>query len=154
VSCTSTINRGGLFAWPPNQLKLKTALPAGKHALEVRVSGSPRNQMGPHFSKGLPIIFSWIYGAKTQQPGEKYMLWPCGLNERPAVEIQSANTMSSPHMPRRRFLQNMALTGSALTIASPQMLSATGPSDSSSKEQPPKRGVLQQPAVETIQGDR
>ncbi|MCL4206313.1 MAG: hypothetical protein KJ000_27845 [Pirellulaceae bacterium] len=77
----------GLFAWPPDRLELKTDLRAGEHHLAVTVAGNPRNQMGPHFSKGLPIVYSWIYGAKTQQPGEKYMLWPSGLNEQPVVEV-------------------------------------------------------------------
>jgi len=43
--------------------------------------------MGPNFSKGLPIIYSWIYGAKTEQPGEKYLLWPCGPHEPAVVEV-------------------------------------------------------------------
>jgi hypothetical protein len=42
--------------------------------------------MGPHFSKGLPIVYSWIYGAKTIQAGENYMLWPSGLHQDPIVE--------------------------------------------------------------------
>jgi hypothetical protein len=77
----------GLFAWPPDRLELETELPVGQHLLEIKVAGNPRNQMGPHFSKGLPIVYSWIYGAKTEQPGEKYMRWPCGLNEPPVVEV-------------------------------------------------------------------
>jgi hypothetical protein len=77
----------GLFAWPPDRLELETELPAGQHLLEIKVAGNPRNQMEPHFSKGLPIVYSWFYGAKTEQPGETYMLWPCGLNEPPVVEV-------------------------------------------------------------------
>ncbi len=56
--------------------------------------------------------------------------------------------MSDSHMPRRRFLRNMALTGGALTVASPPVPSAAKPSDSSSKRPPSKHGALQQPAVE------
>jgi hypothetical protein len=77
----------GLFAWPPDRLELETDLTAGQHTLELVVSGNPRNQMGPHFSKGLPIVYSWIYGAKSAQPGEKYMLWPSGLPQDPIVDI-------------------------------------------------------------------
>jgi len=76
----------GLFAWPPDRLEWKTDLPVGQHQLEITVAGNPRNQMGPHFSKGLPIVFSWIYGAKTAQAGENYMLWPSGLHQDPIVE--------------------------------------------------------------------
>ena len=77
----------GMFAWPPDRLELQTGLTAGQHTLELVVCGNPRNQMGPHFSKGLPIVYSWVYGAKTAQPGEKYMLWPSGLYEQPKVEV-------------------------------------------------------------------
>jgi hypothetical protein len=77
----------GLFAWPPDRRELKTDLPVGEHQLEITVAGNPRNQMGPFFSKGLPIVYSWIYGAKTAQPGEEYMLWPCGLYEQPEVKV-------------------------------------------------------------------
>jgi hypothetical protein len=82
----------GLFAWPPDRLELETVLTTGQHTLELVVSGNPRNQMGPHFSEGLPIVYSWIYGAKTQQPGEKYMLWPCGLHQDPIVETAKRET--------------------------------------------------------------
>lgn len=44
--------------------------------------------MGPHFREGLPIDYSWIYGAKSIQPGEKYMLQPSGLYEKPKVEVK------------------------------------------------------------------
>jgi hypothetical protein len=77
----------GLFAWPPDRIELDTLLSAGHHKLEIIVAGNPRNQMGPHFSEGLPIVYSWIYGARTVQPGEKYMLRPAGLYEQPEVEV-------------------------------------------------------------------
>jgi hypothetical protein len=82
----------GLFAWPPDRLELETVLTTGQHTLELVVAGNPRNQMGPHFSKGLPIVYSWLYGAKTQQPGKKYMLWPCGLHQDPIVETAKRET--------------------------------------------------------------
>jgi hypothetical protein len=82
----------GIFAWPPGRLELKTDLPVGQHQLEITVAGNPRNQMGPHFSKGLPIVYSWIYGAKTAQPGEKYMLWPSGLYQDPTVATAKQET--------------------------------------------------------------
>jgi hypothetical protein len=56
--------------------------------------------------------------------------------------------MPDSHIPRRRFLQSVALGGSALTVVSANTMNAAGQVDPSTRQSSPELGVLQQPAVE------
>ncbi len=75
----------GVIAWPPDCLELDKPLDAGGHTLEVIVAGNLKNMMGPHFSDGLPGIWSWIWSGRTTQPPEKYKFFPSGLVEAPQL---------------------------------------------------------------------
>lgn len=63
-------------------------LDAGDHELDVVVAGNLKNMMGPHFSDGLPGIWSWRWSGRRKQPPEKYNFAPCGLIKEPNLRIQ------------------------------------------------------------------
>lgn len=84
----------GVIAWPPDRLEVDRPLGRGDHTLEVVVAGNMKNLMGPHFSDGLPGIWSWIWSGRQAQPAEKYKIVPCGLMEPPQLEaVESVSMM-------------------------------------------------------------
>jgi hypothetical protein len=77
----------GVIAWPPDGLAIHRPLAAGRHELRVSVAGNLKNMLGPHFSDGLPGIWSWRWsGQKTQPPG-KYTFSPSGLSAHPRLMV-------------------------------------------------------------------
>ncbi len=78
----------GVIAWPPDRLEIDKLLDAGDHELDVVVAGNLKNMMGPHFSDGLPGIWSWRWSGQRKQPPEKYNFAPCGLIKEPNLRIQ------------------------------------------------------------------
>ncbi|MFW6106909.1 MAG: glycosyl hydrolase [bacterium] len=77
----------GVIAWPPDRLEVEQPLSAGPHDLEIVVAGNMKNLMGPHFSDGLPGIWSWRWSGQKTQPPKKYQFAPCGLFEDPELSI-------------------------------------------------------------------
>jgi hypothetical protein len=77
----------GVIAWPPDRLEVKQALAPGNHTLEVVVAGNLKNMLGPHFSEGLPGIWSWRWPGKERQPPEKYLFAPTGLVRPPFLQV-------------------------------------------------------------------
>jgi hypothetical protein len=82
-----TIAMKCIIAWPPDRLELEKSLSPGDHTLVVIVACNLKNMMGPHFSDGLPGIWSWIWSGRTTQPPEKYKFFPSGLVEPPEMFI-------------------------------------------------------------------
>jgi hypothetical protein len=80
----------GVIAWPPDRLQVGYPLAAGQHELRVSVAGNLKNMLGPHFSDGLPGIWSWRWSGQTTQPPEKYKFAPSGLLERPLLAAAEA----------------------------------------------------------------
>ncbi len=78
----------GVIAWPPDRLEIDKLLDAGDHELEIVVAGNLRNMMGPHFSDGLPGIWSWRWSGQKNKPPNKYNFAPCGLIKAPNVRIK------------------------------------------------------------------
>lgn len=62
-------------------------LDPGEHILEIVVSGNMKNLLGPHFSDGLPGIWSWRWSGQKTQPPEKYQFAPTGLRRMPVLEV-------------------------------------------------------------------
>ncbi len=78
--------RVGVIAWPPDKLRVAGSFKRGEHTLEIAVAGNLRNMLGPHFSGGLPGIWSWLWEGQKLQPAAHYKLSPCGLNVPPKLE--------------------------------------------------------------------
>ncbi|MCU0875605.1 MAG: hypothetical protein MUE50_25010, partial [Pirellulaceae bacterium] len=77
----------GVIAWPPDQLEFRRPLAAGEHRAEIVVAGNMKNLMGPHFSDGLPGIWSWRWSGQKMQPPGNYKFAPCGLLQVPSFAI-------------------------------------------------------------------
>ncbi|HYW80984.1 MAG TPA: hypothetical protein VE890_15495, partial [Thermoguttaceae bacterium] len=75
----------GVIAWPPDRLEFDRSLSAGEHSLEIIVAGNMKNLMGPHFSDGLPGIWTWRWSGQNTQPAEAYSFAPCGLQKAPVL---------------------------------------------------------------------
>jgi hypothetical protein len=75
----------GVIAWPPDRLEFRRPFDVGVHRLELIVAGNMKNMMGPHFSDGLPGIWSWRWSGQKTQPSRNYKFAPCGLREDPAL---------------------------------------------------------------------
>jgi hypothetical protein len=80
----------GHIAWPPEELLRRHRLEAGDHRLTIVVTGNLKNMLGPHFSDGLPGIWTWANAPAKTPPGEKYRFFPAGLNTEPEVGIAPA----------------------------------------------------------------
>lgn len=72
------LNRQGVLSCPID-------LGAGSHTLRLRVYGSLKNQLGPHFSDGLPGAWSWSDCPEAMPPGERYRFHSTGLQAMPIL---------------------------------------------------------------------
>jgi hypothetical protein len=77
----------GYIVWPPHQLEAAVRLESGAHELAVDVTGNMKNLLGPHFSEGLPGIWSWEECPEHQPAGSAYRFLSCGLREPPALSV-------------------------------------------------------------------
>jgi hypothetical protein len=77
----------GVIAWPPDLLRIRREIRAGEHELSIVVAGNMKNLLGPHFSDGLPGIWSWRWSGQKTQPPKKYKLTHCGLMESPLMVV-------------------------------------------------------------------
>lgn len=60
---------------------------AGKPGeLEMTLAGNLQNQLGPHFSDGLPGPWSWQHQPSPEPPGAAYRFFATGLTASPAIE--------------------------------------------------------------------
>ncbi len=74
----------GIISWQPNRLEISDKLKNGQNTIEVIVTGSLKNLMGPHHSdprKGLVSPWSFFYAPEHQPAGSEYDLLDYGLIE-------------------------------------------------------------------------
>jgi hypothetical protein len=79
----------GVVLHPPYSLRVECPVPEGRHELTVEVVGNMRNFMGPHFSDGLPGIWSYRPAPAHTPPGDAYKKQPSGLMEPPVLWLLS-----------------------------------------------------------------
>lgn len=77
----------GFIAFPPERLELDQPLGVGEHRLEIEVAGNLKNLFGPHFSDGLPGLWTWRLCPPQAPAGEKYRFYPAGLLAAPKLEL-------------------------------------------------------------------
>jgi hypothetical protein len=71
----------GASLWPPYSFNLKKHFKKGKHIVSVKIVGNLGNLMGPHFSDGYPIVWSWLDAPDKEPCGIEYKISPYGLEE-------------------------------------------------------------------------
>lgn len=70
----------GIIAYQPYDFDLTPYLKRGKNRIEVRVTGSLKNLLGPHYSQDKGIAGPWHWNAvHRQDPGNDYNLLDYGL---------------------------------------------------------------------------
>lgn len=71
----------GIIAFPPYRLDLTSFIKTGINKIEVQVTGSLKNLMGPHFNNPDPGLASpWLFrNVKSYPPGAEYQLLDYGL---------------------------------------------------------------------------
>lgn len=83
--CSVTVNGqdAGVIAYPPYQLDITSLLKDGANSIEVVVTGSLKNLLGPHHNKPKPgLVSPWHFrNVKRYPPGKDYDLYPYGLIE-------------------------------------------------------------------------
>ncbi len=74
--------KAGIIAYQPYEFNLSPYIKKGDNKIEVRVVGSLRNLMGPHYSKDKGINGPWHWnGVHKQAPGSEYNVLDYGLME-------------------------------------------------------------------------
>jgi len=73
----------GIIAFPPFQNDITAFIKQGENKVEVRVLGSLKNLLGPHFNNPAPgLVSPWHFrNVKTYPPGKDYQLIDYGLME-------------------------------------------------------------------------
>ncbi len=79
----------GDIAYPPYALEAEVPLEPGAHTLEIDLFGNLKNMMGPPFSEGLPIAWSWMDAPLHGPDGDKYRFYSCGLHAVPSLSVWS-----------------------------------------------------------------
>lgn len=76
----------GIIAYKPYNFDLSPYLKQGDNKIEVRVVGSLKNLLGPHYNQDKGIAGPWHWnGVHRQEPGKDYLLFDYGLMEDFAV---------------------------------------------------------------------
>lgn len=75
--------KAGIIAFDPYRLDITSLLKQGKNIIEVRVIGSHKNLLGPHYNNPAPGLASpWHWkNIKQQIPGNEYQMCDYGLME-------------------------------------------------------------------------
>lgn len=75
--------KAGIIAFDPYRLDITSLLKQGKNIVEVRVIGSHKNLLGPHYNNPAPGLASpWHWkNIKQQIPGNEYQMCDYGLME-------------------------------------------------------------------------
>ncbi|WP_162944893.1 glycosyl hydrolase [Flavisolibacter nicotianae] len=75
--------RVGMIAYEPYELDISSYLKKGSNTVEVRVTGSLKNLLGPHHGKPAPgLVSPWHWRTATVYPaGKDYDTYPYGLLE-------------------------------------------------------------------------
>jgi hypothetical protein len=74
--------KAGIIAYKPYEFDLTPRLKKGSNTIEVRVVGSLKNLMGPHYNRDRGINGPWHWnGVQKQAPGRDYDLFEYGLLE-------------------------------------------------------------------------
>lgn len=75
--------KAGIIAFDPYRLDISSLLKQGNNKVEVRVAGSHKNLLGPHYNNPAPGLASpWHWkNIKQQIPGNEYQLCDYGLME-------------------------------------------------------------------------
>ncbi|OFY70535.1 MAG: hypothetical protein A2Y71_14530, partial [Bacteroidetes bacterium RBG_13_42_15] len=75
--------QAGLVAFPPYQNDVTQFIKAGKNKIEVKVTGSLKNLLGPHFNNPAPgLVGPWHFrNVKAYPAGKDYQLLDYGLEE-------------------------------------------------------------------------
>jgi len=73
----------GIIAFKPYRLDITSLLESGSNKIEVKVIGSLKNLLGPHFNNPAPGLTSpWLFrNVKSYPPGKDYQLMDYGLVE-------------------------------------------------------------------------
>ena len=77
----------GVIACPPGRLECRGEFAAGRHEMTLDVMGNMKNLLGPFFSDGLPVPWSWEASPQPQPAGTKYRFYECGLLAAPQVMV-------------------------------------------------------------------
>lgn len=75
--------RAGVVAYEPYELDISSFLKNGKNTVDVRVTGSLKNLLGPHHGKPAPgLVSPWLWRTASAYPaGNEYDTYPYGLLE-------------------------------------------------------------------------
>lgn len=74
--------KAGIIAYKPYNFDLTPYIKKGDNKIEVRVIGSLRNLMGPHYTTEVSITGPWHWnGVQKQAPGNEYYFMNYGLME-------------------------------------------------------------------------
>jgi len=75
--------KAGFIGFDPYRLDITSHLQRGKNNIAVRVIGSHKNLLGPHYNKPKKgVVSPWHWkGIKEPIPGEEYQLLDYGLLE-------------------------------------------------------------------------
>ena len=74
--------KAGIIAYKPYNFDLTPYIKKGDNKIEVRVIGSLRNLMGPHYTTEVGITGPWHWnGVQKQAPGNEYYFMDYGLME-------------------------------------------------------------------------
>ncbi|MDD3036554.1 glycosyl hydrolase [Bacteroides sp.] len=74
--------KAGIIAYKPYNFDLTPYVKKGDNKIEVRVIGSLRNLMGPHYTTEVSITGPWHWnGVQKQAPGNEYYFMDYGLME-------------------------------------------------------------------------
>ena len=73
----------GIIAFPPYSLDITSFMKTGKNIIEVQVTGSLKNLLGPHFNNPAPgLVSPWLFrNVKSYPAGKDYQLLDYGLLE-------------------------------------------------------------------------
>jgi hypothetical protein len=74
----------GIIGWEPYELDISDLIKKGRNEVEVKVTGSLKNLLGPHHNNptyGLVTPWSFFYAPDNQPPGTAYHLLDYGLLE-------------------------------------------------------------------------
>ena len=74
----------GIIGWEPYELDISDWIRNGRNEVEVKVTGSLKNLLGPHHNDptyGLVTPWSFFYAPDHQPPGTAYHLVDYGLME-------------------------------------------------------------------------
>jgi hypothetical protein len=81
----------GIIGWPPYTLEIGSLMKDGENSVEVIVTGSLKNLMGPHHmdpNRGFVTPWSFFYAPEHQPPGTEYDQLDYGLFEDFDVLVQ------------------------------------------------------------------